>query len=134
MMLRSMLFLAAVSGTVSAIVAAVITAHGTYTPAHSQPERVVAQEFVVVDADGSERASLGRRDDGTVNLQLTDTSGLVRLDLGANANPAVRMFDPSGAPGLLLGSGEDGVGAVMIRGPTTKSCCSRLEPDRVSLS
>jgi hypothetical protein len=105
---------------ISAIVAAAITAYGNQASAQSQPERVAAREFVVVDANGSERASLGLRDNGEVNVRFTDTSGVLRLNLGAGTNPALRLLDPTGAPGFLLGSGDNGEGAAIIMGPNNQ--------------
>ena len=87
----------------AALTAAVLTAHLHGPPAQSQPERVVARAFVVVDPQGVERASLAVGEDGIARLELHDPAGQRRVAVEASEEHAFVRFGGTGRPHLGIG-------------------------------
>lgn len=63
--------------------------------AHKPPERVVARQFVLVDGDGNERATLALGADSAPTLALCDAHGRIRAEirLAAGGTPSVILYD-----------------------------------------
>ena len=85
--------------------------------AHAQagwvPQRVTAREFVLVDAEGNERALLGVNDHNVAGLHLYSVKGKELLTLAADKDdaPSLYMHDLAGKQRLTMavykGSGPD---------------------------
>jgi len=75
-----------------------------------QPEAAVeaqvrANQFILVDGSGKDRASLVADRAGSVFLVLFDTKGKTRADLSVgNYGPSLTFYDPSGQARTVLGS------------------------------
>jgi hypothetical protein len=121
---------AAIAAVVSAVTTAAITTQMSWALAQPQPERVAAREFVVIDVGGNERASFGIREGGMVNIRFNDTTGAVRMQVGAGAQPLLTMFGPSGRPGFRIGTGDNGEGAAIIMGPNNELLLQAPRPNQ----
>lgn len=84
-----------------------------YDPPHTpavQPQpaietQVRAHQFMLVDGNGKDRASLVADGAGSVFLVLFDTNGKTRADLSVgNYGPSLTFYDPSGQARTVLGS------------------------------
>ena|SRR5437867_10102845 len=68
-------------------------------------DQVRAQQFVLVDRTGQDRASLVADSAGSVFLVLFDANGKTRADLSVgNYGPSLTFYDPSGQARMVLGS------------------------------
>jgi hypothetical protein len=81
------------------------------------PAALRAQTFVIVDAEGQERGTLGVAEDGGVGLALKDVEGRRRLALGSPrlADPdrmrwVLSLYDEKGVYRLLVAARDDGQG------------------------
>jgi len=72
-------------------------------------KRVVAEQFVLVDSNGEQRATLAL-DDGAPALALSDASGRARaaIRLGVDGAPSVVLYDTSGRRRLEVALKSDG--------------------------
>ncbi len=72
-------------------------------------KRVMAEQFVLVDAHGAPRATLSL-DDGSPALALSDANGRARaaIRLGADGAPSVVLYDASGRRRLEVALKSDG--------------------------
>jgi hypothetical protein len=102
-----------------AIVAVLLLAHlvkpaFTSSPAQAQqtekvPAVLRAQLFELVDEHGQVRAQLHLGEDGGGNLRLRETSGEVRVKLGATAEGgALLLLDNATEPAILAAAGKNG--------------------------
>lgn len=72
--------------------------------AGTEPKKLEAERFSIVDADGKERASLGLEKDGSVALTLLgQQGGLSRLSVTKEGLPALVLEDPSRKGRVHLG-------------------------------
>ncbi len=100
-------------GAASILLAAVLLVAGQTRPTSRAVQRVVeAGRFVLVSADGQDRAHLAVAEDGKTSLVLLDTSGAKRAELGlsASGSPSLFFFDAEGKHRvwLLTQPGESG--------------------------
>lgn len=75
-----------------------------------------AGAFVLKDADGVERATLGIGDDGGAAFALTDADGRVRLKLSvlSDGSPGVTLLDSDGESRAILGLLTDGTTTLVL--------------------
>lgn len=78
--------------------------------ATSDPGNLEAQSFVLEDADGIRRATLGLDGSGSVDLGFMDREGRERLRLSvlADGSPGISLIDPEGRSRAVFGLLPDG--------------------------
>ena len=83
------------------------------------PDTVEAQQFLLRDASGKLRGSMGVLSDGAVGLNLEDSAGRTRVtvDLAANGTPGIDLFDQDGKMRETIALGPAGQPGVGLYGP-----------------
>ena len=104
------------------------TGHAAQNPA--PPKSITAQEFRLVDKDGSERAALALQPDGSPYLSMTDKAAKRRITLRIrpDGGATFAINDPDGKNRIAIDSGADGSSSVTISGKTGKGGAGLITP------
>ena len=108
----------ATSSLVSVTFTVIIVMYALPAYAHAQPTRLTAQEFVLVDDRGTERAHLSVNEQGEARWELMDREGAARIVLGAGAEGGgkLSMVVPGGRTAISMfasGEADEVVGVLM---------------------
>src|SRR5262249_58360778 len=93
---------------------------------------VEAEKFVLVDANGRQRAAIQVLPNGLVDFSLQDANGGDRVKIGveADGSASIGLFDAKGHQVAMLGEEKDGHTGFLLSGPDGKgraSLASRVD-------
>jgi hypothetical protein len=96
------------------VIAALVVGIAGASSSDRAPTKLEAQSFILKDAAGRTRASLGFRADGTPGFALLDDASRVRLalDICPDGAPAVNLYSPAGRLQAALAVRPDGAPAL----------------------
>ncbi|MBV8362053.1 MAG: hypothetical protein JO189_29590 [Deltaproteobacteria bacterium] len=83
------------------------------------PKTVMAERFVLLDANGKQRGAIQVSEDGMATLSLNDTNGRDRAELrvAGDGSAGLAFFDQNGRKLAVFGEGVDERSGIYIFGP-----------------
>ncbi|MDG2422391.1 MAG: hypothetical protein P8M22_00280 [Phycisphaerales bacterium] len=97
------------------------------------PKQMTLESLVITSKDGTARIAMGTNEkDGGVGIAMLDTKGVARIAMGTDikGDGGLAIMDKSESPKILMGSGPDGAGIMLIGAGLTEVPAMPQEPKK----
>ena len=101
--------------------------------AQPQPKEMTLESLVITSQDGTARIAMGTNEkDGGVGIAMLDTKGVARVAMGTDVkgDGGLMIMDKTESPKIMMGSGPDGAGIMLIGADLTVVSAMPQEPKK----
>lgn len=101
--------------------------------AEPRPKEMTLESLVITSKDGTPRIAMGTNEkNGGVGIAMLDTKGVARIAMGTDVkgDGGIVIMDKTESPKIMMGSGPDGAGIMLIGAGLTEVPGMPQEPKK----